>query len=1124
MAADDAQTLHRRGEDAKSRGHKEKGHSKSEPVKLNRSSLVRDETVSSTNPTAEEPPRRRKHRLEKDEKAKSAESSAHIKKIKSHNHHTESDTGEPLPKHKKADNSLTEKLLQDGVISSAAENGFYKSVEPSDGRKEMSCEVTTRLDENSNITAMECNGEFTLYREDKGVESPCQTRKNEPNWESSTAEPNAGEETRREGLWESTADSRATLDPRISKDNRNIQEQKGGLPCKTEKERDGHHKSKVKKDNVDRSERKKDHVEKSGDSEKKEKGDSEKKERGKNHLCRDSEGGKESLKRGKENKESKSEQKAIDGTEGIAQPEREKKCEDKMASGKERESAEEKETGKRDPLKSKDKTSAGEERKPKKHSHKEKSKEMNRTREKMEDAKMSVSRDHHRKGDALEGAVEANEAVKPERIEVAVGEPKEHSREVDEKVHLRVKSFEEELNELANLKMQSSKVKKKERETKKHEEKREKIKEQSSDGAEGKATKREGEEEELVGEEAKPRVEKNQKEKIKERGKKSSKDEAARDKKQPSRKRKSTETEGTEAKKAKDAAKKEEESKWKWWEEEHYEDGMKWKFLEHRGPYFAPPYEPLPDDVSFYYDGKPVKLSPGAEEVATFYGKMLDHEYTTKEAFQKNFFADWREQMTNEERKLIKHLHKCEFSEIHKYFFEKNEARKALPKEEKQKLKEETNKIQEEYGYCILDGHREKIGNFKIEPPGLFRGRGDHPKMGMLKLRIMPEDVIINCSKESKVPDPPPGHKWKEVRCDNTVTWLASWTENIQSSIKYIMLNPSSKLKGEKDWQKYETARRLKGVVSDIRAQYRVDWKSREMKKRQRAVALYFIDKLALRAGNEKEEGETADTVGCCSLRVEHIQLYPELDGQQYVVEFDFLGKDSIRYYNKVPVEKEVFKNLKLFMENKNPEDDLFDRLNTSILNKHLQDLMDGLTAKVFRTYNASITLQNQLKELTNGEDNVAAKILSYNRANRAVALLCNHQRAPPKTFEKSMQNLQTKIDAKEQQLKEAKKELKSAKAEHKARKSEKSKKEMEKKKKQVARIEEQLMKLKLQATDKEENKQIALGTSKLNYLDPRITVAWCKKYGVPIEKIYNKTQREKFAWAIDMTSENFEF
>lgn len=45
--------------------------------------------------------------------------------------------------------------------------------------------------------------------------------------------------------------------------------------------------------------------------------------------------------------------------------------------------------------------------------------------------------------------------------------------------------------------------------------------------------------------------------------------------------------------------------------------------------------------------------------------------------------------------------------------------------------------------------------------------------------------------------------------------------------------------------------------------------------------------------------------------------------------------------------------------------------------------------------------------------------------------------------------------------------------------------------KKAVQRLEEQLMKLEVQATDREENKQIALGTSKLNYLDPRITVAW---------------------------------
>ena len=38
---------------------------------------------------------------------------------------------------------------------------------------------------------------------------------------------------------------------------------------------------------------------------------------------------------------------------------------------------------------------------------------------------------------------------------------------------------------------------------------------------------------------------------------------------------------------------------------------------------------------------------------------------------------------------------------------------------------------------------------FRTEPPSLFRGRGEHPKQGMVKRRIVPEDVIINCSKVS---------------------------------------------------------------------------------------------------------------------------------------------------------------------------------------------------------------------------------------------------------------------------------------------------------------------------------------------------------------------------------------
>jgi DNA topoisomerase-1 len=521
--------------------------------------------------------------------------------------------------------------------------------------------------------------------------------------------------------------------------------------------------------------------------------------------------------------------------------------------------------------------------------------------------------------------------------------------------------------------------------------------------------------------------------------------------------------------------------------------------LEHKGPVFAPPYEPLPDSIKFFYDGKEMKLSQEAEEVASFYAKMLDHDYTTKETFNNNFFKDWRKVMSDSEKAKIKDLRKCNFKQMHAYFMDIAEKNRNRTKEEKQALKEKNEALIKEYGFCIIDGHKEKIGNFKIEPPGLFRGRGEHPKMGMLKRRVEAEDIIINCSHDSKIPQPPPGHCWKEVRHDDNVTWLASWTENVQNQVKYIMLNPSSKLKGEKDWQKYETARRLHKCIDKIRTEYWEDWKSKEMRIRQRAVALYFIDKLALRAGNEKDEDQ-ADTVGCCSLRVEHISLHEKKDGKEYVVVFDFLGKDSIRYYNEVPVEKRVFKNLQLFMEHKSPGDDLFDRLNTAIMNKHLNELMEGLTAKVFRTYNASWTLQQQLDKLTNPDDTVAEKILSYNRANRAVAILCNHQRSVPKGHEKSMEKLKEKIDAKKEAIKDAERQVKDAGKDAKHG-SVKEKTVYDKKKKMLQRLKDQLIKLEIQETDRDENKTIALGTSKLNYLDPRISVAWCKKFGVPIEK-----------------------
>jgi len=57
--------------------------------------------------------------------------------------------------------------------------------------------------------------------------------------------------------------------------------------------------------------------------------------------------------------------------------------------------------------------------------------------------------------------------------------------------------------------------------------------------------------------------------------------------------------------------------------------------------------------------------------------------------------------------------------------------------------------------------------------------------------------------------------RWKEVRHDNTVTWLAYWNDPINpKEFKYVFLAASSTLKGQSDKEKYEKARMLKVISS----------------------------------------------------------------------------------------------------------------------------------------------------------------------------------------------------------------------------------------------------------------------------------------------------------------------
>merc|ERR1712187_215826 len=174
--------------------------------------------------------------------------------------------------------------------------------------------------------------------------------------------------------------------------------------------------------------------------------------------------------------------------------------------------------------------------------------------------------------------------------------------------------------------------------------------------------------------------------------------------------------------------------------------------------------------------------------------------------------------------------------------------------------------------------------------------------------------------------------------------------------------------------------------------------------------------------GGEKDTEETADTVGCCSLRVEHLTLE-----EPNLIHFDFLGKDSIRYLNTVTVTDKVFNNVRSFMANKKPEEQVFDRVVPGTVNDYFKEFMEDLTAKVFRTYNASFTLQQELSKFDVSKKNMYTQdqlVKFYNDANREVAILCNHQKAESKTHGITMEKMEQVKQTMEKNIKILKKHM----------------------------------------------------------------------------------------------------
>jgi len=541
---------------------------------------------------------------------------------------------------------------------------------------------------------------------------------------------------------------------------------------------------------------------------------------------------------------------------------------------------------------------------------------------------------------------------------------------------------------------------------------------------------------------------------------------------------------------------------------------MKWKKLQHNGILFPPEYEK--QGIMIKVKGETINLDINQEEMVYQWAKKKDTPYAQDKIFQKNFTGDFAKTLDSKFKKIS--YEDIDFTNAYKIVDKEKDLKEMMTKEDRKALavkrKELREKLKTKYGIAIMDGKEVEVGNYMAEPPGIFIGRGEHPLRGKWKPRVTAKDVTLNLGKDAKKPE----GDWGKIIHDNDSMWLASWMDFLTQKRKYVWLADTAGLKQDRDKEKYEKAVKLGNEIEKIKDRIVKDMKSKDPKINRISTACYLIYRTAMRVGDEKDPDE-ADTVGATTLRKEHIKITAN------TIEFDFLGKDSVRWQETVVAEghdKQFHENLKNIIEKKKPKDEIFEGITSRHVNQYYSGIVKGLTAKVFRTYLATTVVKNYLvKHDTIKTKTANEKLYHAKLANLEAAIMCNHKRTIPKTYEQTLQKKRDSIKKLEKEKVWVKTQDTLKKVESKEPKTDTQKKSKTKRiktlneqiKKQKSKHKERLQKLELQLDLSEKTKDYAIGTSLRNYIDPRVFKAWTDEVGAEWEKLYTAALQKKFLW-----------
>jgi DNA topoisomerase-1 len=530
------------------------------------------------------------------------------------------------------------------------------------------------------------------------------------------------------------------------------------------------------------------------------------------------------------------------------------------------------------------------------------------------------------------------------------------------------------------------------------------------------------------------------------------------------------------------------------------------KSLAHSGIH-VPQFEY--NGFSVKVQGQTVKLSPATEQMAVFWvRKRMSPTSPPDKVFYRNFVQDFLAVLKAENPSLNflgafekQHLDKLDtdgnewttdggagidFSQVTAHVLSEQQRKLNMPKEEKKRVATERKAareaLREKYGYAVVDGKRLEIANWTSEPSCIFAGRGDHPKRGKWKQGPKQEDIILNLSPDSPTP---PGN-WKTRLWEPGRMYLAKWEDKLTGKMKYVWFSDSAFLKQEAEAEKFKKAEKLGKEIPNIRAHIMKNLESEHLDRRKIATVSWLILEVNMRVGDEKDPGE-ADTVGAITLRPEHVKV----EGNK--LNFDFLGKDCVRWTKTVEAPPAVIRNIDAF--SKESKEYLFEGINSRKVSRFLSEKMEGLTGKVFRTWRCTQTVKEQLRKCDAKKDSPDyTKLFCAKMANLEAAKIANHKRKVPVTFEQKLAKQHSRIVKIESELKQ---------------KAEQGKK--------TETFFKRLEKSKLDLKLAHETKEYNLGTSLKSYIDPSAYVKWAKQVDFHLEKLYPKTLQKKYSWALGL-------